>query len=108
MTFDEAELRAVLDFGSTEVWNHFIVGQFNGNDSSNYEPGTTTFTNRLRTTSLSGSKTWAIPADTEHPDPVLKLTRTTTGIDIDGTPIVSDPEVVQIKVGNDMVNLQPQ
>ena len=108
VTFDEAELRVVLDFGSTEVWNHFIVGQFNGNDSSNYEPGTTTFTNRLRTTSLSGSKTWAIPADTEHPDPVLKLTRTTTGIDIDGTPIVSDPEVVQIKVGNDIVNLQPQ
>ena len=38
-------LNVTLDFGDTSVWSQFIVGQFNKNNSSKYEPGTTSFTN---------------------------------------------------------------
>ena len=118
VTYD-GNLSVTLDFGSTDVWSQFIVGQFNKDNSSSYNVGTTEFTNTLDTTELNGKKTWSI-SGTEIPEnPILTLTRTVTtmeGKGEDQKPEISEPETVTViqKVGegdaatDTPVKLQPE
>ena len=99
VTYDAEKMEVTLDFGSTDVWSQFIVGQFNKNDSSSYDPGTTTFTNTLDTVNLNGSKTWNTSAS-DYEDPILKLARSTTTI-VDGVEHTTIEEV-RDKDGNDL------
>ena len=87
-----------LSFSGPNVWTHFIFGHFEG---SQYNVGTVSFTNKLDTTELSGSKIWKIEGDT-HPsdDPILTLTRTSAA--------TTTPEIVKVKEGQNEVNLQPE
>ena len=87
-----------LSFSGPNVWTHFIFGHFEG---SQYNVGTASFTNKLDTTELSGSKIWKLEGDT-HPsdDPILTLTRTSAA--------TTTPEIVKVKEGQNEVNLQPE
>ena len=87
----------LLDFGVTDVWAHFIVGQFNKDNSSQYTPGTASWTNSLETVNVEGTKTWNYSTEyTVTEPPVLRLTRTTEEN--------TTPETVQVEEG---VDLQP-
>ena len=111
VTFDQATLGVTLDFGSTDVWSQFIVGQFNKNDSSSYNVGTTAFTNTLETTELNGTKKWNIEGDEIPANPILILTRTITTTEGEGGDAVtttSSPEVVKVMQGGTQVNIQPE
>lgn len=103
--FDKDNLKVTLDFGLTEVWAQFLVGQFNKNGSSSYDIGKTDFKNTLETVDLSGTKTWKILGEAPS-DPILTLTRTVTTT-VDGEETTSHPEVVTVKEGDETVNLQP-
>ena len=103
--FDKENLKVTLDFGLTEVWAQFLVGQFNKNGSSSYDIGKTDFKNTLETVNLSGTKTWKILGEAPS-DPILTLTRTVTTT-VDGEETTSPPEVVTVKEGDETVNLQP-
>ena len=107
VTYDQEHLSVTLDFGSTDVWSQFIVGQFNKNNSSSYNIGTTAFTNELETTDISGKKTWAIEGEDIPADPILTLTRTVTTDDGEGNTTTSAPETVTVTVNGNPVHLQP-
>ena len=115
VTFDEAKWQVDLQFGSHSSWSQFVYGQFNGNNSSRYNIGTTDFSNTLQTTSLSGTKTWDIGTDTLPADPILVLTRTVTTTQTENGEMVeltSEPEIVTVKETHDnqetVSNLQPE
>lgn len=55
VTYDPEDLGVVLDFGTEDVWAHFIVGQFK--TGSEYYAGTTEFTNTI-TKDFEFTKVW--------------------------------------------------
>lgn len=78
ITYDasQANPMVTLRFSGPRVWSQYAKGQFT---NTQYNAGTTNYTNTLDTTELSGTKTWEIGG--EAPDNAtaitLKLTRTT-------------------------------
>ena len=117
--YDEENLVVTLKFDSPDEWSQFIWGQFNKNNSSEYNIGTTEFTNTLETTKLEGTKIWSIGRETTiSGNPILTLTRTVTTTEGEGeaqTTITSPPETVTVTVKEGegdavtekTVNLQP-
>ena len=116
--FDEESLEVTLQFGSSSSWSQYVYGHFDKDDSSEYDIGTTEFTNTLETTELNGKKTWSISGTQTPVDPILTLTRTVTTMEGEGeekTPKTSDPETVtmirKVEEGGttkeEYVNLQP-
>ena len=107
VTYDQANLGVTLDFGAQDVWSQFIVGQFNQNNSSSYNIGTTAFANELQTVGLEGTKTWDLGSDEIPADPILTLTRTVTTAGEGGAQTTSAPEVVTVQEGGQPVHPQP-
>ncbi len=108
--YDETNLSVTLEFGSHDSWSQYVYGQFNKEGSSEYDIGTTEFTNTLETTELEGQKIWSISGTEVPENPTLTLTRTietTTGEGDDAVTTTSAPEPVQVKQGGEMVDLQP-
>ena len=108
--YDETNLSVTLEFGSHDSWSQYVYGQFDKEGSSEYDIGTTEFTNTLETTELEGQKIWSISGTEVPANPTLTLTRTietTTGEGDDAVTTTSAPEPVQVKQGGEMVDLQP-
>ena len=106
VTYNQDTLTVTLKFDEPDEWSQFIWGQFNAGSGSSYNIGTTSFTNTLETTSLSGTKTWSIGSDETPANPTLVLTRTvttTTTVDEEEVTTTSSPETVVVNGSN----LQP-
>lgn len=98
--------KVTITFHDPSQWSQFAQGAIavtSENDA--YFSGTTTFTNSLETTDLSGSKVWEITGDEIPEDPILTLKRTVTTSDVEGEAVTSAPEIVTAKDSTD--KLQP-
>ena len=86
-----------LDLSQSSEWSILWYGNFAG---SSYSSGSTTFTNKLIPTELTGKKIWTISGDETPADPILTLTRTYTTAAEGGTETTSEPETVRDQDGN--------
>lgn len=95
--YSQSNMNVHLNLHATKQWALLWYGHFSGTD---YSSGSTTFTNKLTTTELSGKKVWSISGDETPANPILTLTRTVTTTAEGGTETTSEPEIVMNQDGN--------